>query len=225
MAMSDRITLNVGGVRYQTTRSTLCSYKGSMLEKMFDGNFKEKPDEDGSYFIDRDGELFKYVLHVLRNGKITVKNIAIIKEDRINIELDYFGLPLVNYIENGTRSLYPLVSMEDTEYELLRYSDDTNDGLRLEILENGYNLTFGDGTRLHFSLNFQYRIKIIYLETRSELSSSGRKTYVLKYRTDFQSLSSSSSLNDSLSFSSNQPFDSNLNRQLKLIHKLFVKYW
>ena len=54
------IKLNVGGKIYQTTLDTLRKDPDSMLCVMFSGRFELKPDEqDGAYFIDRDGKLFR----------------------------------------------------------------------------------------------------------------------------------------------------------------------
>ena len=39
---------------------------------MFSGRFDTKPSEDGSYFIDRDGTHFRYILNYLRNGQLIV---------------------------------------------------------------------------------------------------------------------------------------------------------
>ena len=54
------IKLNVGGKIYKTTLDTLRKDPDSMLCAMFSGRFELKADEDdGAYFIDRDGELFR----------------------------------------------------------------------------------------------------------------------------------------------------------------------
>lgn len=54
------IKLNVGGKIYKTTLETLKKDQDSMLCAMFCGRHKVKPDpEDGAYFIDRDGKLFR----------------------------------------------------------------------------------------------------------------------------------------------------------------------
>ena len=55
--LTSRIRLNVGGKRIETSRGTLCSVEDSMLAAMFSGRHTLTPDEDGSYFIDRDGKL------------------------------------------------------------------------------------------------------------------------------------------------------------------------
>ena len=53
------ITLNVGGTRYTTSLGTLSRFPESVLCKMFEGAFSLKPENDGSYFIDRDGQAFR----------------------------------------------------------------------------------------------------------------------------------------------------------------------
>lgn len=67
--MSDTIIrLDVGGVHYTTTKSTLCRVSGSMLERMFNGSIDSKQ-IDGRYFIDRNGQLFQQILDYLRDGE------------------------------------------------------------------------------------------------------------------------------------------------------------
>ena len=43
-----------------------------MLAAMFSGRFDMKPSEDGSFFIDRDGTHFRFILNFLRTGKLTL---------------------------------------------------------------------------------------------------------------------------------------------------------
>jgi hypothetical protein len=45
----------------------------SMLAAMFSGRHALTPDEDGSYFIDRDGKHFGHILNFLRQGTIQVE--------------------------------------------------------------------------------------------------------------------------------------------------------
>ena len=54
------IKLNVGGKIYKTTLDTLQKDPDSMLSAMFSGRHElRKDEEDGAYFIDRDGKLFR----------------------------------------------------------------------------------------------------------------------------------------------------------------------
>ena len=67
-AQASRITLNVGGRPFETSRATLRRWPGSFLEVMFSGRHALHPKEDGSFFIDRDGDDFAAILEYLRLG-------------------------------------------------------------------------------------------------------------------------------------------------------------
>ncbi|PFX30112.1 BTB/POZ domain-containing protein KCTD21 [Stylophora pistillata] len=72
---ANKIKLNVGGKIYKTTLDTLRRDPDSLLCAMFSGKFKLRMDEeDGAYFIDRDAELFRYVLNYLRDGNLFCPN-------------------------------------------------------------------------------------------------------------------------------------------------------
>jgi len=72
MAMSDWISLDVGGRKLSTTRSTLLSEPNSALAKMFDPNSGLQPARmvDGSYTIDADPDCFQVLLNWLRYKKV-----------------------------------------------------------------------------------------------------------------------------------------------------------
>ena len=87
----DVVHLNVGGVYYDTRRSTLCSHEGP-LQHMFNqtGNFSGQvsTDRDGRSFIDRNGRAFACVLDFLRTGTATVPSGLSLAE--CQRELNYF---------------------------------------------------------------------------------------------------------------------------------------
>ena len=70
MSAPDIVRLNVGGMIYTTSRSTLCKYPDSMLGTMFGGKFEITYDDAGCAFNDRDGEMFRHVLNFLRTGRL-----------------------------------------------------------------------------------------------------------------------------------------------------------
>ena len=49
----DRVCLNVGGTRFETSLETVLKEKGSMLHTMFSGQFPLETDGQGAVFIDR----------------------------------------------------------------------------------------------------------------------------------------------------------------------------
>ena len=67
---SSTVKLNVGGHHFTTSLQTLTKDPDSMLAAMFSGKFEMKPSEDGTFFIDRDGTHFRFILNYLRNGEL-----------------------------------------------------------------------------------------------------------------------------------------------------------
>lgn len=69
---ADRVKLNVGGTRFETTLSTLQRHPDSMLGTMFSGRegIKVHVDDDGYVFIDRSGEHFHIILDYLRTDEL-----------------------------------------------------------------------------------------------------------------------------------------------------------
>ncbi len=70
--MSGIVKLNIGGVKYETTVGTLTCRGDNFFTTLFSNNFPALRDEDGYYFIDRDGEYFKPLLSFLRTGTHSV---------------------------------------------------------------------------------------------------------------------------------------------------------
>ena len=67
-----KVKLNLGGQYFTTTVQTLTKDPNSMLAAMFSGKFVMQPDEDGTFFIDRDGTHFRFILNYVRSGKLTL---------------------------------------------------------------------------------------------------------------------------------------------------------
>ena len=62
---SKHVKLNVGGQVFKTSIGTLLKDSDSMLAAMFSKRFDVRPDEeDGAYFIDRDGTHFRYACNI-----------------------------------------------------------------------------------------------------------------------------------------------------------------
>ena len=67
----DIIKLDVGGNSFTTSVNTLCKDQNSMIAVMFSGRHNLFKSDVGSYFIDRDGTYFQYILNYLRGGIIS----------------------------------------------------------------------------------------------------------------------------------------------------------
>jgi hypothetical protein len=90
-----RVQLNIGGHSYTTSTMTLTKDPASMLAAMFSGRHSLKKDDDGSFFIDRDGTHFRYILNYLRDGgfkegTIPSDDVAFLNE--LLTEAEYYGL-------------------------------------------------------------------------------------------------------------------------------------
>lgn len=89
---SEIVELNVGGVHYTTTLTSLKSEKTSLLHEIFT-NLEENgiKDSKGRIFLDRDGVLFRYVLDYLRDKQITLPE-GFRERIRLRKEAEYFRL-------------------------------------------------------------------------------------------------------------------------------------
>eukprot|EP00026_Physarum_polycephalum_P012190 Phypoly_transcript_12469.p1 GENE.Phypoly_transcript_12469~~Phypoly_transcript_12469.p1 ORF type:complete len:326 (+),score=33.49 Phypoly_transcript_12469:114-1091(+) len=86
---ADQITLNVGGQKFTTSKTTLLSHKGSFFDAMLSSG-KWKPDSKGRYFIDRNPELFPVILDYLRTGKVNLKKYSYDVYEDLQTELDFY---------------------------------------------------------------------------------------------------------------------------------------
>lgn len=69
---SDFIVLNVGGIRYQTTRTTIHKHPETMLSVLLNNTSKDAAE----IFIDHDGELFRWILLWYRTGVLEPCTVA-----------------------------------------------------------------------------------------------------------------------------------------------------
>jgi hypothetical protein len=112
--LDERIRLNVGGVRYETTRATLVqSQPQSMLSRMFDplSPFKCTPDANGEHFIDRDGRAFGAILNILRTNRLSEPHTPL-----LDAEMDFFQVidpaQTMRHVDAATREGYKLNALK-----------------------------------------------------------------------------------------------------------------
>jgi hypothetical protein len=87
-----RVKLNVGGSKFETTLSTLTRYPDSMLGAMFSGRHEVPPDDEGYVFIDRDGTHFRAILNFLRTGFVDQPR-SEQAANELKREFEYYLLP------------------------------------------------------------------------------------------------------------------------------------
>eukprot|EP00043_Microstomoeca_roanoka_P018928 m.207020 g.207020 ORF g.207020 m.207020 type:complete len:378 (+) comp16912_c2_seq3:262-1395(+) len=81
-----RIKLDVGGTIFATSKATLTQDKSNFFAGMFSGRHEIAPEEDGSFFVDRDPFVFRHVLNYLRGQApkfeyLDTKDMAALQED------------------------------------------------------------------------------------------------------------------------------------------------
>lgn len=87
---SQIVKLNVGGKLFLTSSQTLTMYSHTFFSSLLSGRFSSTKDEQGAYFIDRNGEIFGVILDFMRTGEFLVpQNIDIRMVER---EARYYGL-------------------------------------------------------------------------------------------------------------------------------------
>jgi len=119
IGIGEIVSLNVGGVIYSTTKTTLLKYPGTMLHSMFSGRHKICKDTEGHYFLDRDGTVFKYVLNYLRTGQFPDLSRKELLE--LRAEAEFFSItPLVRALERQ------LESTIIGKFAVLRYNENSN---------------------------------------------------------------------------------------------------
>ncbi|PFX18192.1 BTB/POZ domain-containing protein KCTD6, partial [Stylophora pistillata] len=88
---STMLKLNVGGHLFSTSLETMNKDPGSVLHAMFSGRFGTKPGEDGTYFIDRDGTNFRYILNYLRTGKLLLPEDTVVRKELLS-EAEFYQI-------------------------------------------------------------------------------------------------------------------------------------
>jgi hypothetical protein len=71
-AQEGHVVLNIGGYRYETSVQTLRRVPHTFFDAYFSGRYAQDVCNDGSIFVDRDGEHFGHVLEYMRDGVVSV---------------------------------------------------------------------------------------------------------------------------------------------------------
>jgi hypothetical protein len=82
------------GVKYLTTEQTLCGGRENFFSGLLSGNLPALRDDDGFFFVDRNGELFRYVLEFLRTGRLKVPSELL---DDVHAEAAFYSVDLRDF--------------------------------------------------------------------------------------------------------------------------------
>jgi hypothetical protein len=71
-AQEGHVELNIGGYRFETSVQTLRRVPHTFFDAYFSGRYAQDVCNDGSIFVDRDGEHFGHILEYMRDGVVSV---------------------------------------------------------------------------------------------------------------------------------------------------------
>ncbi|KEG11348.1 Kelch repeat-containing protein [Trypanosoma grayi] len=92
------VSLNVGGQHFATRLETLRKYPHSVLGQMFTKPIAAPRDHrDGSYFLDRNGSVFGFILDYLRTGTLVVPRDPV-TYTILRREIGFCGLPVYSQL-------------------------------------------------------------------------------------------------------------------------------
>jgi len=141
VASAQKIVLDVGGAHYSTSRSTLTKYPDSMLGVMFSGrhDLDSMKSSDGSFFIDRDGAHFQYILDYLRDGEEVVRSFPKSCEVLLGLlrEAKYYQL----------EGLVSTIGMYLCEFDVVSQND-----ISVDFKRNTKNM--------HFECDYSHAVKV-----------------------------------------------------------------
>ena len=110
------VKLNVGGQHFTTSLQTLTRDPNSMLAAMFSGRHEVQTTEDGSFFIDRDGTYFRFLLNYLRNGELILPDGATFLKE-LEAEAKFYQLQGILDELHELHELHRTVRKELKEFE------------------------------------------------------------------------------------------------------------
>jgi hypothetical protein len=95
-----QVKLDVGGMRFTTSLTTLQRFPDSMIGAMFSGRHALPLDDEGYFFIDRDGTHFRHILNFMRSPEtFSSKGMTADVVRDLLVECEYYGLVDVMFEE------------------------------------------------------------------------------------------------------------------------------
>jgi hypothetical protein len=119
------IRLNVGGTRYEVSRSLIELYPETMLARMISEEWSSGDDQE--VFIDRNGPRFQYVLDYMRDHKTTLA--MNVTKESILTELEYFGFANVpsDSIDQTKSNMLALEHIKTTQNNFAKWVEKKQD--------------------------------------------------------------------------------------------------
>lgn len=92
-AAEQRVELNVGGRVFCANKDTLLRWEGTYFHGLLCGDFWN-PDTDGTFFIDRDPDMFDHIIWSFRTGRpLEPGGLSSSQTEKLKEEVEYYQLP------------------------------------------------------------------------------------------------------------------------------------
>lgn len=90
---SKKILLDIGGKIFATSQATLTNGKSHFFTAMFSGKYSTKPNtEEGTYFIDRNPQMFHHILDHLRGEDLFLREIPARDKKQLVRDAQYYQI-------------------------------------------------------------------------------------------------------------------------------------
>jgi hypothetical protein len=86
------IKLDIGGLCFSTSLTTLTRFPDTMIGAMFSGRHYLKKNDAGAFFIDRDGTHFRHILNFLRSPENYMLTLESNLKEELEGEAEFYGL-------------------------------------------------------------------------------------------------------------------------------------
>jgi len=81
------VRFDIGGQLYRVSKSLIEQHEGTMLARLVSDTWLSDP--DATIFIDRDGEIFQYVLYYMRYGKVSLP--ITVSREMFLLDMEHYG--------------------------------------------------------------------------------------------------------------------------------------
>ncbi|EGD75412.1 hypothetical protein PTSG_06488 [Salpingoeca rosetta] len=88
-----RVKLDIGGTVFATSKQTLTKFAKSFFAGMFSGRHELQPEDDGSFFVDRDPFVFRHVLNFMRGQPPKLDRLSKAELEALREDAEFYQLP------------------------------------------------------------------------------------------------------------------------------------
>lgn len=111
-----KIKLDVGGQLFTCSKGNLLKYENTYFYGMLSSG-KWQPDEDGTYFIDRNPKYFPYILDFFRTDDISVEELSELEIKKLLDEVDYYQIKVLKQkIQSNFNKIYEIFQFKTFQF-------------------------------------------------------------------------------------------------------------